>query len=451
MSRGDAVDALLGTHVVVAGTGSGGAASDIKFGVISTIRNETTQRLRERLDPVPRSLSGNIPVFSVEGGAFELGTMPAPSGAKNWSRLVLSADQAMFGQMLAATPDRAIKSTLSGTREWSRLKQFVDADLFVLMRETSTQQGNFFALAATPTRSGWTSRFLATDSMVLAGLAATPVETTVWPSEAVDALEQDATLLIAGSPRQQAAVSGSPTLMTILLAMMDIPDVVHKAMEGDAIISLTLGKGGSDASSLVVALPISDIPASANACDAWAVRIAGVTPDAISKLVTISDGVRTAPITPNSPAVINTYFKLAGNLSWCYAAQPPENGVVTAGWMVMCIRLGTEDGPATTVRRISHLLTHEEGRDRSTLFRLVVQPQRLVRMLEASGIDRVEASGPSLKAMRWLDRVESRISRESKGMVEGTVSLDLNLKMLGDPKSTTPPAAGEQPSADEGQ
>jgi hypothetical protein len=49
----------------------------------------------------------------------------------------------------------------------------------------------------------------------------------------------------------------------------------------------------------------------------------------------------------------------------------------------------------------------------------------------------------STTALRWLGRVESRITREGPGYVEGTVSLDLNLALL-NPSAATPAAAQPQ-------
>jgi hypothetical protein len=435
-----AADTLLGRSAVIVSTDADRPFTDAPLAIISEVDAETRRLLNAKLDVVPRSVVAGAPILALEGGRFELAALPPAGGG---TRFVLSGDRPLFDRVVAAQAASKDIPMLAGSPEWRHYAELSESDLFLLLREPaeeSSSPSSFFALGGEFTQDGWTGRFTATDGMVLAGLASTPRIAVHWPAEAVDALESGASLLVAGSVQLQPA-AGRQTLMSTLLGMLNLPPALRNGMEGNAIISLEVDEAGiAGGGRLVIVLPLRDIARSAPLADAWALSIAGITVDRVSETVRIADGIYTAPLAPDRPIMLAAHKD--GRLAWCYASPGPMRDGRAPGWIVMTLRLGEGEDPVLTARRVSSLLARDPGRDRSTLFRLVLEPRRLAGVIathdapaagDEPALQEVRAS-----ALRWLRRIESRVSRGSPGLVDGSISLDFNI-----PASAAAPQRGD--------
>ncbi len=418
-----AAGALLGGTAVVVGLDAGKPLDEGPLALVSEISPETRRLLNRRLDVVPRSIVAGVPVLSLEGGRFEVAAVTPRAGT---SRLVLSGDRGLFEKMVASQGGAPKAGALSREASWEHYAALTDSDLFVLLREPAAAGTGFFALGGQFTPDGWTGQFIGSDSMMLAGLASAGPASAPWPSEAVDALEQGAALLVAGSTDLQGA-AGKPTLMASLLGMLNLPPTLRSGLQGHAVISLRLDEesGIAKGGTLVLALPLRDIARSAPLADAWALSIAGVTSDRVSELVRIADGIYTAPLAAERPVLVRERLGGQGRVAWCYASSGAVRDGAAPGWIVLSIRLGDGEDPVLTARRVSSLLAHDQGRDRSTLFRLVVEPRLLMGIVAGEQAPDHEPAldDVRLSAMRWLRRVETRVSREAEGLVEGSIAL----------------------------
>jgi hypothetical protein len=441
-----AAAALLGGTAVVVGLDAGKPLDQGPLALVSEISPETRRLLNHRLDVVPRSVVAGVPVLSLEGGRFELAAVTPRAGT---NRFILSGDHGLFESLVASQGGRPQAGALSRDTSWQHYAALADSDLFVLLREPADTPAGFFALGGQFTPDGWTGRFVGSDSMMLAGLASTGPAWAPWPSEAVDALEQGATLLVAGSTDLHGA-AGKPTLMTSLLGMLNLPPTLRAGLEGHAVISLRLDEesGIARGGTLVLALPIRDIARSAPLADAWALSVAGVTTDRVSELVRIADGIYTAPLAAERPVLFRDRLGGQGRVAWCYASPGTMKNGAAPGWIVLSIRLGDGEDPVLTARRVSSLLAHDQGRDRATLFRLVVEPRLLMGIVAGEGAPGHEPAldDVRLSAMRWLRRVETRVSREAEGLVEGSIALRFNM-----PAASALPAEQRGPQPQQGE
>jgi hypothetical protein len=458
MSFEESIQTLLGRSAVIASESSTPPGLEPRFAVLSSIKSAVRRDLTRRLNTIPRSVTGDATVMSIEQGTYHLATRNLNSPAEQ-AQLILSSDASLFDRVVRSMGGRASGATLNQLPEWPQITSLADSDIFLLARKLPAHDtpGSYLALAGTPTPQGWTARFSASDSVIHGGVADVRSASAPWPSEAVDQLEAGSTLLVAGSPRAEAGKQ--PTLMASLLAMMNLPDQLRSQLEGAAIIALALPQPQHSGTSLVVALPLRDISAGVDVADSWAQSIVGIDP--LDDAVTITDGVREASITPDNPAIINGYVRSEGRMAWCYAAA---GGIIrekaTPGWIVVALRFGPGEEPLAMVRRTASLLAHDEGKDKQTLFRLIVEPRQLSTWLAANPSNAQAATPPlpsgdtSLKvsqpAMRWLNRVDSRIVREAPGSVEGTVTLDLNLALL-EVSAAAPATNKDQPTSPERQ
>lgn len=447
MTVDDAVDTLLGSGAVLAVDGASEQAGPLRFAVVSAIKTQVRRDLAARLGAVPRSVAGDVPVLAVESGAFHL-AMPAAPGDQGTSRLVLSSDKRLFDGTVSALTQQGTQSTLAATPQWARIRPLTDADLFLLVRGRDaggSRPDEFIAFAGTATPSGWTARFTASDAVIDGGIARVAAAVHHWPSEAVDHLEQDATLLVAGAPPSGNAQSS--TLLGGLLSMMSVPNDLRARLEGTAIVALHSPESGGAGGSLVVALPLRSISGSVDIADAWAASISGRSPDDTG--ITVTDGVRLCTLGAK-PGVMGGLVSGDGQMAWCYAAA---GGVLkeseTPGWLVLAVRFGPGEEPQGIVRRTASQLAHDAGKDRATLFRLVVEPRKLMTVLGADPGKSARTLPVERGALRWLDRVDSRIERQSTGYVEGSINVDFDLKLL---QSPAPPAAAQgQPAQPQGE
>jgi hypothetical protein len=460
MSTDETVDALIGSGVVLAGTGMDPRRKGPgQFAVLSTVTADTEALLRSRLRPAPRGIVENLPVLSLEQGAYQLAiSMPRVAPAGGGARLLVAPEDsaALFDELIPVLKGKAAASPLSSNDAWERVRDLGPGDLLFLLRSKDAAAGtdkpeDLFALTASQTEDGWTARFAATESM-LVGTVGEGAERGLWPTAAVEALEEGSVLLVAGSvrePKERAPLGAERPLLHDLLDMMDLPPQIEASLDGNAIIAVHAeGIAGSpdEALSVVAVLPAENMPRFSGIAERWAMSRAVEGDDWASATIKLRQGVRSAPMRRGAPALIPEPLRSKGVIAWSYAQErwtPPEGfdgPGPQRGWWVVSMRFGAGDPELAGVvaRRTGELLDGEEGKDTGTMFRLVVRPRELTGLirspeaLNGSGLAAVALPGSksSLGAMRWLEQVDTWMSRGTKGEVEGTVSLKLNLALL---------------------
>jgi hypothetical protein len=464
MTPDGTVDALIGSGVVLAGSGMDPRhKGPAQFAVLSTVAPETEALLRNKLRPAPRGIVENLPVLSLEKGAYQLAiSVPRRAAPGDGSaRLLVAPEDSsdLFDELIPVLKGKAALNPLSSDGAWERVRDLGPGDLLFLLRSkdagpSAGKPEDLFALTASQTADGWTARFSASESMLIGTVGAGDDKAT-WPTAAVEALEEGSVLLVAGSPREpkeRAPLGADRPLLLELLEMMDLPPEIKASLNGNSIIAVHAeGAAGSpsEALSVVAALPADDMARFSGMAERWAMS-RGVEGDNGEKApVRLRQGVRSVPIQRAAPAIIPEPLRTKGVMAWCYAHErwtPPEDSDGPGpmrGWWVISMRFGAGDpGLAGVVaRRAAELLDAEEGKDTGTLFRLVVRPRELAGLirspeaLNGSALTGMPLPGATrtrdpLAAMRWLEQVDSWVSRGSKGQVEGTVSLRLNLDLL---------------------
>jgi hypothetical protein len=257
--------------------------------------------------------------------------------------------------------------------------------------------------------------------------------------------------MVAGSPRSSGT---RPTLLAdqdLLVKMLDImglPEEFKATFDGNAIVAVHAEgtSGASDqALSVLAVLPVPDIATFSAKADKWAMSMGAEGADWQDAPVTVKQGVRSVPIRSRAPALIPEDLRAKGVMAWCFAdhrIEGDEDPVRPRGWWVVSLRFGAGDAGAARVvaRRVASLLEGEEGKDTSTMFRLVVRPRELMELMRPpappeSGPDAKARKKDPLLAMRWLEQVDSRVSRSAPGLIEGSVSLKLKLGLLQEPKA----------------
>ncbi len=253
-----------------------------------------------------------------------------------------------------------------------------------------TPADELFALTASATDDGWTARFSATDTM-LVGRFAAPVGNGVWPSAAIDALEDGSVLLVAGSPRQQAAhaaIKPDRPLLLEVLDMMDLPDELKQAMDGYAIVAVHADgapHAPDEAVSIVAVLPsqISSQPLplrNAGPCPSAPAMTCGRTP------LSAQEGRALSPIKAAAPGLIRDDLR-AARARWRGASAAlcnlPDSTPPHPRGCGRRIRFGRVIHPCGAWSpRVGDPLEDEEGKDQAPLFRLVVHPHDLGQLLQ---------------------------------------------------------------------
>jgi len=390
----------------------------------------------------------------------------------------------LFDDLVPVLSGGTATSPLSLTSFWPRAREMGGRDVFFILRGSGQPQKGavsetdepFFALSGAMTDDGWSAWFLGSNDMILGGESPSP-QAQPWPGVAVKALEPGALLLVAGSPSQrfgQAPVpSGDRTLLLDLLAMMELPTELENQVDGVALIAVHPDEAAGNAYggiegrrgvSVTAALPVGDLAGLAPKADAWAMSLTGVPyqgPDAAAPLGMVRAGI----IPPAGPDLLHGYLQQGGTIAWAFVPSSDTPGPATgAGWWVINIRTtgGTDPSRcASSIQELGAMLAAEPGEDKTTLFRLIVRPAILralgnpegqprsdprmlatahpkephVRPLGAAGSpvgEADQAGADPLSALRWLDRVETKILRAPRGQASGTVSLRLNVDLLDD-------------------
>ncbi len=457
MTQDQTVNALVGSGVVLAGTGMNpGREGPGQFAVLSTVDGRTESLLRAKLRPAPKGSAGSLPILSVEDGAYQL-AINTPAGQKEGevtSRLLVAPEgsRALFDALVPVLKGKQAESPLSATKAWARVRDLGPGDLLVLLgagtqgtSPTPHPSDDLFALMASATDDGWIARFSGTDTSLPGG---DPSAAADWPTAAVDALEEGSVLLVAGSPQSSAArpMLTDQNLLVKMLDVIGLPEEFKATLDGNAIVAVHAEgtPGGADqALSVVAVLPVPDITTFSGKAEKWAMSMGAEGGDWQDAPVTLKQGVRSVPIPSRAPALIPEAMRTTGVMAWCFAdhkVEGDEDAWHPRGWLVVSLRFGAGDaGPARVVaRRVATLLEGEEGKDASTMFRLVVRPRELMELMrrpaspEGAPVPKTRTKDPLL-AMRWLEQVDSRVSRSAPGLIEGSVSLKFNLGLLQEP------------------
>jgi hypothetical protein len=456
MSQDKTVNALIGSGVVLVGTGMDPQHEGPgQFAVLSTVDARTESLLRAKLRPAPKGSAGSLPILSVEDGAYQL-AISTPAGQKDGettSRLLVAPEgsRALFDALVPVLKGKQAESPLSATKAWGRVRDLGPGDLLVLLSPGSQgtvpqehRADDLFALMASATEDGWIARFSGTDTSLPGG---DPSAAADWPTAAVDALEEGSVLMVAGSPRSSSTrpmLLADQNLLVKMLDIMGLPEEFKATFDGNAIVAVHAegSAGGSDqALSVLAVLPVPDIGPFAGKAEKWAMSMGAEGADWQDAPVTLKQGVRSVPIPSRAPALIPEDLRSKGVMAWCYAHHKMEGDEERPrGWWVVSLRFGAGDAGAARVvaRRVASLLEGEEGKDTSTMFRLVVRPRELMELMrppasrESAPVPKARTKDPLL-AMRWLEQVDSRVSRSAPGMIEGSVSLKFNLRLLQEP------------------
>lgn len=453
MPAEEGIGAILGRHVLLMARDR--PEGGMELGLITSVKPAVERRLRERLGYIPRGFEQGVTVFSVEEGDLQVAAFPVRTAddGQSWSRLLVSPDERLFEEVRFGLGGAGMGRSIQHVVDWDRVKPMLNSDLFLLVKEAEEIGDSipYFALAANATEGGWEARFIATDTMVTGGLASLPEKQIPWPAEAVDALEQDATLLIAGAP--STPVEGQmPQLLGTLLGLLRLPPPLAAAIDGNLIIACDLAEPGAlppptpgAQDRFVVALPIRDVGQQMTIADGWCRSVAGLSP-AETKAVTLDEGIRTAEYRGTGPTLASRFMTGKSEVSWCYAAASVAQDGRTPGWLVVAVQA---EGAAAQVRRIANMLTHDVHADTATVFRLVLKPDPVAKVLWANvkasdlkaavpapAANTINLPGPR-QATRWLNRVESRVQRDTKGMVGGSLIVKMNLPLLKDPEQAS--------------
>jgi hypothetical protein len=450
MTQDQSVESLLGSRVILASSGldAGKSGASAQFALISEITPDVEARVRAKLKPSPRGLTNHLPILALEDGAFELATDRRASGLP---RVLIAPEgsSAMFDELLptlSGTPSS--KPPLSSWERWPRVKELGTGDVTVLLR--SPQTDDFFALTGWATEDGLTARFAANDSMLIGGLVAPEglsSRDAIWPTTTIDALEEGSVLLVAGSPRQvaqPAPMKAESTLLLSLLGMINLsPDLQHR-IDGNAVIAVHPedSDGSSGAVTVMAVLPVPDIVHFESDAVHWAMSMGVTDDDWKNAPAKGKQGIWSVPVTATEHGLAHEVLPRNGTMAWTIGNAKDSTPEHPEGWFVVGIRFGPGDAAQLlpVVERVRDLLETEDRTEQKDLFRLVVRPRNLsilVRPLASTVASKPPAgltgAKDPLDAMRWLDQVESRISREGPGLVEGTVSVRLNFKLLDQP------------------
>src|SRR5262245_24259479 len=477
-----AADALIGRHVILAMRGVSDPAGDRRTeqALLTTITPDVEARLREQLKPAPRGLTSNLPILALENGAFELATYRSPQPGDPARLLVAPRGSSqVFDELLPVLGGGTGLTTLSMMPCWRDVKSIADGPLLILYRvvppglsdqisDRDIQQPpdteTFFALSGRLDGSTCSAKFIASDSMLLPE----PGAPGAWPAAVVEALERDALLLVAGSPDEQPAGNSSlilplaggtheRTLLNTLLSMMQLPKPLRDQLSGVAVVAIHAAPEAAPqdtrpALSITGVLPVSDLGEFATGAHDWIASFAGgEQPSAMARRLNAAppQNIRILSLGPSAPGVLDGYLDQGGTIAWSFVPAQPAGGR-TPGWWIVNIRTRAgEDAPASsTLAELSAQVAHPDQNAR-TLFRLVVRPAALVEMSRAAHppaapilADAARASAPrsapeprTPSALRWLDRVDTRLERARSGVLSGSVTLRMNTALLG----------GEQP------
>ncbi|MDX2132868.1 MAG: hypothetical protein SFY69_12530 [Planctomycetota bacterium] len=453
-------DEVFGSQIVYAMRGVDDERAE--HALFCEISGETERLLRERLRPAPRGLERRLPILALENGAFDVSTWMFP-GAETRARVLIcpKGSERLFDSLLPALrtgetgddpagPDGT--GTLGASRAFAHLGQLPEGDVAVLSRRMGAEGERFLVASVSFDGADVRGAIVATRDMLLPGRAAPPAgapdERPAWPGEAVELLAQDATLLVAGSPREQpldldAELVGErvrSTLLLSLLGMMRLPPSLEQRIDGIALVAVHELRGrdeaGGSALSISVAVPTPDVDAYAPLVDGWGVSLAG---DEHLRLPPAPlESVRVLSLSGEGGPVLSGLGRAGGSIAWTFAKPP--GGV--AGWWVLNIRTsrGDELGAGEAAKALAMRLSEAPDAADPGQFRLLIHPARLTTLLRRDRAPAPDAPSDALRVFRWIERFESNLERAGDGLVRGRVSVRVSEAALAEAERALPPA-----------
>ncbi|MDX2148377.1 MAG: hypothetical protein SFZ23_12725 [Planctomycetota bacterium] len=270
MTPVEAFDELLGRRVIMVATD---LDDRFEWALLTDVSGAAEARLRSKLRPAPRTISGGLPILTVEGGRYQLTTteprlVRTETATESLATLLIApTDQGdeLFDELLgllssglmsenasALSPQEPTRSPwpLSTTPAFRQVARQLavqagtgqseggpggagtdpSGDVFLFVREPADAAGSdeaFFAIWAFPSPTGWRANVLASDSSLDGGPTQSPDEDELpaWAASAAGGISHGAVLAMAGT-----AWSFSPVAALRVAA-------------GDAFVEQWLGPG----------------------------------------------------------------------------------------------------------------------------------------------------------------------------------------------------------------
>lgn len=444
-----ALDEIVGSQVVFAMRGLD-APGGPEHALLCEVSTDTEKRLRERLRPAPRAVLQRLPILALENGAFDVSTW-IPPGAGGRARLLVTprGSERLFDDMLPALRDASPTDALRGTPSLAALGTLPPGALGVISRRPGgAGDERFIAASIRVDGPTVTTEMLATRDMILPVRAPAAVlearAPDAWPSHAVAALAQDATLLVVGSPREQpldldadlGAGRVRTTMLLSLLGMLQLPPSLERRIDGVALVGVHEVDPNADAGfAISIAIPVRDVEAYAPMADRWGVSLAGE--EGLELPPAPLGSVRVLSVAGERSPVLSGLARPGGSIAWTYAraAGTPE------GWWVLHIRMarGDEARAAEAARALAERLELPLDARDPGLFRLLIRPARLTTLLRRDRAPGPDEPSDALRVFRWIDRFESTLWRADAGLVRGRITLRVSEHSLAAPSPAPTP------------
>lgn len=460
MPPAEALRHLSGSQTVYALSSQPGQGGGVSHALMAQISAATERRIREKLHPAPRGLNNSLPILAIENGAFELAT--APSGRDGEARVLIAPRESgdFFDQLLPLVRGGSGVTTLAMTPAWRSIKALPEGSLLVVYRDRRAEtplevpkgEDRFVAMTASAVGAELRAALTASEDMLTRSPHAGSAMTG-WPESAVRHLSRDATLLLAGSPREQplevnAHLGGaevSRTLLLTMLSMMNLPPELEQRIDGIALIAAHEpgggadgAAGGEDALAITAAVPVPEIDSFAPEADRWGVSLAG--DPALEAPRADLASIRVLQLGGGRTRLMEGLVRPGGVLAWNFVKEAGAQN----GWWVMHLRTNrAEDAlAASAVQALAAALAEPVNAENRTMFRLSVRPARLAELtrrarpganLAMDGTPPKAELPPApdpLSAFRWLDRFESYLERSPGGLLTGRVVVRMNTSLL---------------------
>lgn len=415
---------------------------------------EVERRVRERLRPVPLAIQSQVPVLSLEDGAFDVATWldegDSTTGQRPHADVLLAPGQSrpLFESLLPALRHKPADLALDQSPAWSRLASLPPGCFEILYQDQppeslagpgprpGSEPLKVFALSSEFDQHTITARFAASPALL-----DEPAPSAPWPAQAVDLLSPDALLLVAGATPRPDDDASSPippgdapllthperTLLRTMLASLDLPPDLSQHLRGIAIFAAQQ-PAESGPVSFAAALPIDDLTSLVPRADAFVAERAGAPDLAHPGGPLASAGTQAVRVLSLGAAELPL-------LGGAFGPGSDGRGVVAwgfvrgqgdAGWWVLRVRGGQDQAPVAVagVQELCAALAEASDPDDMTVFRLAARPAELVERSAAA-----HPGGPR-NALRWLQGVDTTMRRRPDGDYAGTIRLELNESLL---------------------
>lgn len=477
---GDAVDALLGRHAIVAlKTDSTGAS---QIAVRSTVRAEVREQMGRLFKPSPRGLVSGVPVMAMGNGLIEMAAAPTDAGQDPDCAEVILAPRGsedifteMVGTLRGGEPDHAMDLA------WASLRSMGRAPVALLIRGPKAAPGpeEFFALTARPGVDGWNANFIATRQMLDAGSGLLPGDLldavsadaaamplgVAHPEALARTMRADALLFMSGPMRpvvadnlESAREARARMPMSAAMSRFGFSDAIWSKVGGVGFVSVHADspEPGTDSRSapiaMSVAFPVADVEAFAPLADAWGLSFAEGTsvqgqdpaspPPSVEEGVSI-DAVRALEI--HGASHLSGLVGPRGAVAWTFAvaAGQESSSSPRRGWWIVCVRTGEANAQHVVdrVRAMARDAASPGATPGDVVFRFMSRPALMRRITGArQAVEPSLSDGPSPAsalarrvrddtsgALDWLDRVETVIRQRPtfSELYDGTISIQM--------------------------